>query len=71
MPPLLSSDVPKHLGPTDYRTSISVWRRHVLKKSPDNLSGLIEYDLNAADLKLSQNMSFIRTAQIDGFLQNP
>jgi hypothetical protein len=32
---------------------------------------LIEYDLNAADLKLSQNLFFIRTAPIDGFFQNP
>jgi hypothetical protein len=32
---------------------------------------LIEYDLDAADLKLSQNLFFIRTAPIDGFLQNP
>ncbi|MEW6601102.1 MAG: hypothetical protein AB1499_09035 [Nitrospirota bacterium] len=32
---------------------------------------LMEYDLDAADLKLSQNLFFIRTALIDGFLQNP
>ncbi len=30
-----------------------------------------ELDLDIADLKLSQNLFFIRTALIDGFFQNP